>query len=90
MFELRDQALQRLRATGSSPEDVRVLDKLVAPEDKAAPSTLEAIVRVEKLLDAGLAVGAREQLDAALKRYPSDPDLRALAVRVDEALSAVP
>jgi hypothetical protein len=85
LFDLRDIALRRLRATGRAPDDVAALEKLVAPEDKAAPSTLEAVVRIEQLLEAGLTVGAEEQLTAALRRYPRDPDLLALRARLETA-----
>jgi hypothetical protein len=81
--ELRDRALERLREGGASPADVEVLDKLVRPESKAAPTSLEAVVRVEKLLDAGLVVGAQEQLDAAMERFPEDPELRQLRSRLE-------
>jgi len=86
--DLRDAALERLRDGGKSPADVEVLDKLVQPESKAAPTSLEAVVRVEKLLDAGLVVGAKEQLDAALDRFPNDPELLALDRKIERTADA--
>jgi len=85
LHDLRDRALDRLRETGGSPADVEVLDKLVLPESKAAATSLEAVVRVEKLLDAGLIVGAEEQLVAALERFPRDAELQHLRSRVEDA-----
>jgi hypothetical protein len=84
--ELRDRALRVLKEGGQAPADVEVLEKLVRPESKAAPTSLEAVVRVEQLLDAGLVVGAEEQLSAALERFPRDRELLALR----ERLSAMP
>ncbi len=84
LHDLRDRAMERLRESGGSPADVEVLDKLVLPESKAAPTSLEAVVRVEKLLDAGLVVGAEEQLVAALERFPRDPELQRLRSRVED------
>jgi len=88
LTDLRDRALQRLREGGRAQADVEVLERLVRPENKAAPTPLESVVRVEKLLDTGLVVGAEEQLAAALERFPRDPELLALRARVEAALAA--
>jgi len=85
--ELRDQALQRLASTGKAAEDVRVLRQLVKPAPEKLRDPLQGVVRVERLLSAGLPVGAREALDEALAQHPADPDLLALGARVDAAVA---
>jgi len=86
--DLRDEALRRLVATGKAPEDVRVLRQLVKPPPTPVRDPLQAVVRVERLLELGLAVGAREALDEALAQHPDDPELRELSHRVDDAVAS--
>jgi hypothetical protein len=84
--ELRDAALARLEALGSAPEDVRVLRALVKPPPPPLRDPLQAVVKVERALELGLVVGAREALAEGLRQHPDDPDLHRLRDEV-EALS---
>lgn len=83
--DLRDAGLAHLEALGTAPEDVRVLRKLVSPPPARYRDPLEAVVKVERLLDMELPVAAREALDEALRQHPGDADLLALGQRVDAA-----
>jgi hypothetical protein len=80
--DMAEEGLRRLRDGGRSPDDVRALDKLLHPPPDVPATALEASVRVEQLLDAGLLVGAAEQLRSARSRFPDDAELRALEARL--------
>ena len=82
--DVHDRALAALEATGKAAEDVKLLRQKVEKPPIRFRDPLEAVVRVEALLDAGLRVGAQEQLDAALKAFPRDPDLERLQARTQD------
>jgi hypothetical protein len=78
---LRDSALASLEATGAAPEDVKRLRARIDPAPLRFRDPVEAVVRIEQLLENGLEAVAREQLAIALAAFPDDPDLTALASR---------
>ena len=80
--ELRDEGLARLQQVPGGRHDAVELRKRV---DKPRPryrDPVEAVVRVESLLEQGLTVAAREQLDEARRTFPTDTELEALAGRL--------
>jgi hypothetical protein len=79
--DVHDRALAALEATGKAAADVKRLRREAEKPAVQVRDPLVATIRIEKLLDAGLTVAAREQLDAALRAFPGDPDLEALRAR---------
>lgn len=80
--DLRDAALATLAATGRAPDAVARLRARIEKPPLAFRDALEAVVRIEGLLEAGLEVGAREALAEAMTAFPGDPDLARLADRL--------
>ena len=74
--ELARLALERLRRTGKRGRDlVRLEDALYGP----MPSTsVEAVIRIERLLESGLHEKAALLAGRAALRWPGDPELEAL------------
>ena len=84
---LKDEAIAALQAMDAGKIEIQ---RLIDAERKApirVADPLQAVIRVEGLLDEGLPVAAREHLDAALGAFPGDPDLLALSERVAAAES---
>ena len=81
--DLRDRALAALVEAGAPQADLKRLRALVDKPVVRWRDPLEAVVRIEALLDAGLRVGAQETLEQARAAFPGDPDLARLAARVD-------
>lgn len=82
---LRDRALARLESHPKGRVDaVKLRERFEKPAIRF-DDALTAQVRVERLLDQGLVVGAAEQLTAARHQFPHDPELAALQTRVDQA-----
>ena len=81
---LRDEALAALEATGAAELEVKHLRRMIQPAPVRFRDALEASIRVEKLLEEGLHVAAREQLQAALAAFPGDPELVALEARLQQ------
>ncbi len=82
---LRDEALGRLEQVKGGKTDAAELRKRVEKPRTRYRDPVEAAVRVEGLLDEGLLVAAREQLDEARSAFPDDPELD----RLDQRLAAV-
>lgn len=82
------RGLDALAATGRAELDLARLRRKVEPPDDRVRDPLQAIVRVERHLRAGLVVAAEEALEEALADHPDDPDLRELAERVAVARAA--
>lgn len=80
--DVRDAAIAALEATGRAPQDVKRLRAEIEKPPITHRDPLEAIVKIEGLLDQGLVVAAAEHLDAAERRFPGDPELAALRRRV--------
>ena len=80
---LRDAGLERLEQTGSALEDLRVLRELVAPPPQPIRDPLQAVVKVERLVELGLVVGAREALEEGLRQHPGDSDRLRLQGELD-------
>lgn len=79
-------AAEKLRATGKKPDDVR---RILAALDDGGPRMVEqALVRVERALEMGLLPEARRRIDEAKGRWPGDPSIDALELKVAEAESA--
>jgi signal transduction histidine kinase len=74
---LRDEALAALEATGQAPADVKHFKTLIAPAPIRFRDPIEAAVRIDQLLQQGLHVAAREQLQAAEQAFPGEPELEA-------------
>jgi hypothetical protein len=72
---VRDRALAALDASGADTKALR--DRIDRPKIRFR-DPVEAVVRVEALLADGLTEAAREQLDAARRAFPDDPELAAL------------
>jgi hypothetical protein len=81
--DLHHRALAALEATGKAAEDVKRLRQRIEKPPITFRDPLEAVVRVEALLGAGLRVGAQEHLAAALRAFPRDPDLEGLRARAE-------
>jgi hypothetical protein len=79
------RGLDALEATGRLELEARRLRRKIEPPDPRPRDPLQAIVRVERHLRAGLVVAAREALDPALREHPHDPDLQNLDRRLREA-----
>jgi len=81
---LAQRALDEAAARGASKnaqEKIRV--EIERPRPNLATDSLEVAVRIEGQLDNELWVGAREQLNMALARWPSNPELQRLKERLD-------
>jgi hypothetical protein len=78
---LRDQAIVRLESTGGTADAAR-LRKRIEPEKPRFRDALEAAVRIEALVSAGLTAAAEEQLAIARAAFPSDSELAELARRI--------
>lgn len=72
-------AVDRLRATGKRPTDVRRIERTL--EGPAPATPMEACLLVERLLGLGMVDEARARWEKARARWPEDPDLAALLVR---------
>ena len=79
------RALDQLEATGKLELDLIRLRRKVAPPDKRPRDPLQAAVRIERLIEAGLVVGARETLQALEESHPGSPELAELERRVHAA-----
>jgi hypothetical protein len=79
---LAREAVAQLRATGKRPSDLRRLEReLDGPAQAAGPKTpLEAALKVERLLAAGMREPAREALEAARRKWPEDADLAGMEI----------
>lgn len=77
---LRDEALVRLERVHRG--DAAELRKRIDKPRTRYRDPVEAVVRIEGLLDEGLVVAAREQLEEARRSFPHDPDLDRLQERV--------
>jgi hypothetical protein len=84
------RALAELEATGKLELDLVRLRRKVAGPDKRVRDPLQAAVRIERLIEAGLVVGARETLDELAKSHPDSRELAQLEhdVRAAEARAA--
>ena len=71
----RDRALAALDASGADTKALR--DRIDRPKVRFR-DPVEAVVRIEALIADGLTEAARENLDAARRTFPDDPDLAAL------------
>ncbi len=80
--ELRDAALAVLVATDRAHADVKQLRAAIDKPPILHRDPLEAVVKIEGLLDQGLRVAAHEHLEAARRRFPGDPELVAVSARV--------
>lgn len=76
------RALEELEESGKLELDVAALRRRVQPPPKTVRDPLEAVVRVERYLEAGLGVAAQEALEDGLSRHPNHPDLLALRDRM--------
>lgn len=82
--ELIEAGLVRLESDPRGRRDAQALrDRIRKPGQRFRDPT-EASVRVSALIEAELFVGAQEQLDEALERFPDDPEL----LQLREALLA--
>lgn len=72
-------AVERLRATGKRPTDVRKIER--ALEGPAPATPMEAVLLVERLLGLGMTEEARLRWEKAHARWPEDADLAALVAR---------
>lgn len=79
------RALAELEATGKLELDLIRLRRKTAPPDKRPRDPLQAAVRIDRLIEAGLIVGARETLDALVESHPDSPELYELEVRISRA-----
>lgn len=82
---LRDQALARLARHPKGRVDAAKLRERFEKAPLRFTDPLSAQIRVEGLLREGLLVGAAEQLEAARRQFPQDPDLERLATEIDAA-----
>ncbi len=73
--------LDQLRALGGATEHVRRIE--AALEGPQPQSAMEAAIIVERLRAQGQADEAARRLDRALRRWPADPELTALAAPRD-------
>ena len=80
--ELLENGLKLLAQSERGRADAQRIRDQYAPAPPVLRDPLEAVVRVESLLQQGLVVAAREQLDAAVRKFPNDPDLKRLENRV--------
>lgn len=75
-------ALARLRELGGREAEVRRIEReLHGPQPATA---LEAVLTVERFAAQGLHAEAERRLQTALRRWPDDPDLRAVVLRPPE------
>ncbi|MFK7929365.1 MAG: hypothetical protein AB8H79_14315 [Myxococcota bacterium] len=75
-------ALDALAATGKMELDLAALRRKVLPPPNAPRDPLQTIVRVERLIEAGLTVAAEEALEQGLSRHPANAELLALRDRM--------
>jgi hypothetical protein len=87
VYDLRNEAIRRLEATGALPEALRKLRATFESEPKRALHPLEVAVNVEQLLSENMTEAAREQLDEGLVRFPKDAELNALRRRLGDIAS---
>jgi len=87
---LRDQALARLEQHPRGRLDAAKLRERFEKAPVRFSDPLAAQVRVERLLREGLLVGAAEQLEAARRQFPDDPELSRLAAELDDAAATEP
>ncbi|MEO0603399.1 MAG: hypothetical protein AAF211_18310 [Myxococcota bacterium] len=80
---LRDEALARLQQHPKGRVDAKKLRQRFEKAPVRFSDPLAAQVRVERLLDEGLVVGACEQLTAALRQFPDDPELLRLSAELE-------
>lgn len=87
-YRVAREALERLRATGRRPLDVR---RLEAQLDGTGPATVEeAALAVERFLQEGLLERAEQRLDAARHRWPHESRLLQLQRQLEARRRAPP
>ena len=79
------RALAEPEATGKLELELIRLRRKVSGPDTRPRDPLQAAVRIERLIEAGLVVGARETLEALAASHPDGPELRELEQRVERA-----
>jgi hypothetical protein len=82
---LLERVKVRLTHLGGHEGILRSFETRDAPPKPGHRHPLEAVVAVERLLDAKLVDRAHERLAEARVRFPNDPDLLALDTKVREA-----
>jgi len=82
--DLRDAALARLERHPRGRVDAARLRERFEKAPVRFSDPLTAQVRVERLLRAGLTVGAAEQLEIARRQFPDDPELARLAGKLED------
>jgi hypothetical protein len=87
VYDLRNEAIRRLEATGALPQALRKLRGSFEAEPKRALHPLEVAVNVEQLLSEDMLDAARDQLDEGLVRFPDDEELNALRQRLEDLAS---
>lgn len=75
---LRDDAMRWLDERNEAEEDLRLIRSKMAPDPKPIGHPLEVAVAVERLMEQGMNDAAHARLDEAIRRYPTDVDLRTL------------
>ncbi|MEN0065122.1 MAG: hypothetical protein AAGA48_23465 [Myxococcota bacterium] len=84
---LRDEALSRLEQHPKGRDDAAKLRERFEKPAVRFSDPLAAQVRVERLLREGLVVGAAEQLEAAQRQFPDNPELKQLEASIATAAS---
>ena len=89
VYDLRDEAIRRLEATGKLREELIKLQETLKDPPKKALHPLEVAVNIERLIAEEMYDTARQQLEEALIRFPGDEELLALCRRLaDRAADA--
>ncbi len=82
------RVVAKLHDLEKHPMERRALREAVEKEEKTVGHPIEDFVVIERFLDEGMLVGARDRLTAALQRFPADSELVALRERLDAAEAA--
>ncbi|MBL8619208.1 MAG: hypothetical protein JNM72_26585 [Deltaproteobacteria bacterium] len=80
---LAERCLARLEALAAPTAARARVRRVLAPPSREPQTAMAAAVLVAGLLERGEAEAAQRQLEAALRRWPSDPALSALATPVE-------
>lgn len=85
---LARDAIAQLRATGKLVAELRTIERAV---EGPMPATVdEAVLTIERLIDAGMRDVAAEKLARFQTRWPSEPELLAVGTRIYEGSEASP
>lgn len=85
---LARDAIHQLRATGKLVAELRTIERAV---DGPMPATIdEAVLTIERLIEAGMRDVAAEKLARYQARWPAEPELVAVGARIYEGSETIP